>query len=103
MSVEKWSRGMSTKFKEKEIPIAHKHVKGHSTSFKTRKMQIKRTQKDHFSPIRLAKGQKSDAACVGKAAGPEAVRRPAGGSENRHAPMEGGLTVLLRVTAAHTL
>lgn len=58
---------MSTQFKEKEIQIAHKHTKGCSTSFIIRKMQIKSTQRDHFSPIRLAKIQKSDTPRVGKA------------------------------------
>ena len=99
MSVEKWSRDTSTQFKEKEIRIAHKHVKGCSTSFKVRKKQIKSAQRDHFSPIRLAKTQKSDAACVGT----EALLCLVGGSENWHTPTEVNLTVLLRVKTAYTL
>lgn len=59
-SVGKWTRDPNTQFTEKEIQITHKRMKGCSTSFIIRKMQIKSTQSDHFSPIRLAKIQKAD-------------------------------------------
>lgn len=90
---------MSIQFEEKEIQKAHKHIKGCSTSFIIRKMQIKSTQRDHFSPIRLAKIQKSDTPRVGKA-----QRRKHSCTcwweRKTFRPTEGNLTMWAKVTNA---
>lgn len=88
MSVGKWTRDPNTQFTEKEIQMAHKHMKGCSTSFTMRKMQIKSTQRDHFSPIRLAEIQKSDNTLCRQSRGTRITLVPVGGSENWHNPTE---------------
>lgn len=94
---------MNTRFTEKEIQIAHKHMKGCSTSLIIRKMQIKGTWGDHFSAIRLAKLQKSDTPRVGKTSGQEVFLYLVGGSENWHNPMEDNSAKSIKLTNAHTL
>lgn len=101
MSVGKWTRDPNTQFTEKEIQIEHKPMKGCSTSFTMRTMQIKSTQRNHFSPIRLAEIQKSDNTLCWQSCGTRITLVPVGGSENWHNPTEGDWTVSIKVTNAY--
>ena len=66
-------------------------------------MQIKGTQRDHFSSIRLAKIQSLITLRAVKSAGKEALLHPLGGSGNWHSPLEGNLTLSIKVINAYTL
>lgn len=103
MSVEKWRRALNTQFTEKVIQIAHKHMKGCSTSFIIRKIQIKSTQRDCFSPIRLAKIQKSDNTLCWQGCRTSCTPVSVGGSGNWHNPREGNWTISIKVRNAYCL
>lgn len=104
-SVEKWTRAtnMNTQFTEKEIQIAHKHMKGYSTSFIIRKIQMKSTQRDRFSPIRLAKIQKSGNTPRWQGCRTNSSPVSVGGTGNWHNPTEGNWALSVKVTNVYYL
>jgi hypothetical protein len=62
--IKKWGSELNKEFSPEEYRMAEKHVKKCSTSLLIREMQIKTTQRFHFTPVRMAKMKNSrDSRC----------------------------------------
>uniref|UniRef100_A0A7N4P038 Uncharacterized protein n=1 Tax=Sarcophilus harrisii TaxID=9305 RepID=A0A7N4P038_SARHA len=54
-SIDKWSKDMNRQFSDVEIETISSHMKRCSKSLFIREMQIKTTQRYHYTPLRLAR------------------------------------------------
>ena len=58
--IKKWAKDLSRHLIKEDIQMENKHMKGCSTSYVIRELQIKATVRCHCTPIRMGKIQSTD-------------------------------------------